>query len=272
MRTDVAMRRPRVLVVGDAMVDRYHTGTARRLSPEAPIPVVKIVRTFDLPGGAGNVKANLESLGCEVVLEGGEGTPVKNRLMVGDQQIARWDEEDQVQPAKLAYYIDTKDTNILRIDAVVVADYAKGAVVLSDLRRLHQSHPTIPFFIDTKRSPREFEGIPATFFPNNVEYEQFRDVYVSLPNVVWKKGSKGMTEYGPNSVRNVCARKVTVRSVNGAGDTVLAAYVYATLCAPADPLEFANAAAALAVAQPYTSTVTVRGVKTLLGLVPVRFK
>src|SRR3984885_16373674 len=60
----------RVIVLGDVMLDRFVYGSVERISPEAPIPVVKIDRTVDMPGGASNVARNLSSLGARVVLAG----------------------------------------------------------------------------------------------------------------------------------------------------------------------------------------------------------
>lgn len=59
-----------ILVAGDIMIDRYEMGTAQRLSPEAPVPVVLWRETIDKPGGASNVAANLKSMGCRVSLMG----------------------------------------------------------------------------------------------------------------------------------------------------------------------------------------------------------
>nr|MCU0808163.1 bifunctional heptose 7-phosphate kinase/heptose 1-phosphate adenyltransferase [Candidatus Contendobacter sp.] len=59
---------PRVLVVGDLMLDRYLWGDVERISPEAPVPVVRLTRESDRVGGAGNVAANLVGLGLETAL------------------------------------------------------------------------------------------------------------------------------------------------------------------------------------------------------------
>ncbi len=60
----------RILVVGDVMLDEYLRGTVKRISPEAPVPVVEVRERFCTPGGAGNVAMNLRALGAEVVLAG----------------------------------------------------------------------------------------------------------------------------------------------------------------------------------------------------------
>ncbi|NBS45127.1 MAG: bifunctional heptose 7-phosphate kinase/heptose 1-phosphate adenyltransferase, partial [Acetobacteraceae bacterium] len=60
------LRRASVLVVGDAMLDRYVYGRAQRISPEAPVPVLTVEREIAMPGGAGNVVRNLTALGAAV--------------------------------------------------------------------------------------------------------------------------------------------------------------------------------------------------------------
>src|ERR1700759_401443 len=62
--------RKRVLVVGDVMLDRYIWGDVSRISPEAPVPVVRVTRTSETPGGAGNVALNVAGLGLRVSLAG----------------------------------------------------------------------------------------------------------------------------------------------------------------------------------------------------------
>ena len=62
--------RVRVLVVGDLMLDRYILGEVDRISPEAPVPVLRHAQRYERPGGAANVAMNLAGLGCEAVLAG----------------------------------------------------------------------------------------------------------------------------------------------------------------------------------------------------------
>ncbi|HET7883391.1 MAG TPA: D-glycero-beta-D-manno-heptose-7-phosphate kinase [Acetobacteraceae bacterium] len=150
----------RVLVLGDVMLDRYVSGAATRLSPEAPIPVLRpSVRRATL-GGAANVAVNVATLGGQVTLIGvvgddadgadlerllsrsgvvpqlvvasGRPTTAKTRFMVGHHQLLRLDEEttafiDEATEARvLRQFADALPT----VDVIVVSDYAKG--VLSD--------------------------------------------------------------------------------------------------------------------------------------------
>lgn len=150
---------PRVVVFGDAMLDESWWGSAERLSPEGPIPVLALQERSRAPGGAGNVAANLAALGARPVLVGAVGadpagaalretlvergvevaalvadpartTPVKIRLGTRSQGLLRVDEE-RVQPLAdavaeaLAGHLRAE---IPRADAVIVSDYGKGNV------------------------------------------------------------------------------------------------------------------------------------------------
>jgi bifunctional ADP-heptose synthase (sugar kinase/adenylyltransferase) len=267
------MNNPRVLVVGDAMEDVYHIGSAVRLSPEAPIPVVKTSSTVYCAGGALNVVENLIALGCDVVaVTQVPPLPVKSRLLVGDTQIARWDDDTCGR-------IDLKDLEdaLGSFDAVVVSDYCKGAITeevyleLLDFLR----DTALPVFIDTKSDPAEWDELPsAYFFPNQTEYAKHPEFYDASRRVVQKMGGEGMqlTEYGER-LFSEDAIQTTVRCVAGAGDTALAAFVAAYLHYPEMylhypeldsrdefALEVANIAAGVAVGRPYTSVVGVKAI------------
>jgi D-beta-D-heptose 7-phosphate kinase/D-beta-D-heptose 1-phosphate adenosyltransferase len=243
------------VVVGDALQDRYWCGSADRLSAEAPIPVVKVSSGLVCPGGAANVAANLRALGATVIEVFGQGQPTKNRLMVGDTQVARWDEHDWCEP------VDLIELNVAleQADALVVADYNKGSIdraaisVMADI-------PAGISFIDTKRSPWDFWA-SATYFPNQTEYNQHLGAYQAQKNVVLKQGAEGLCYFGKGALEfsKLPARAEFVRSVNGAGDTVIAAFAYATIergYTVQHALWYANVAAAVAVQKPYTSTVS----------------
>jgi len=154
-----ACRGKRIAVVGDLMLDVYMIGSASRLSPEAPVPVVNVKRSFCKPGGAANVMLNIVALGGSVVAFGvrGDDTPgktlsglldkdaidssnvlidssrrttEKQRLLAGNQQLVRMDFEDVTPVSKemleklsasLSKLIHSKS-----VDAVIFEDYAKG--------------------------------------------------------------------------------------------------------------------------------------------------
>lgn len=244
-----------MLVVGDFMTDRYFVGTSTRVSPEAPVPIVKVERTFDLPGGSGNVAANLRSLGMKIFEVTGDEVQdryiVKNRLMVGDHQLARWDQDYQYTPVRF----NLDDLNNRR--AIVIADYLKGSIdqtVIEELASLN-----LPTFVDTKGNPSPYllHFRDVTIFPNLKEYSSFKDTYNEFRSCVLKKSEAGLSllRYGVE-IASLPARARWVRSVNGAGDTVVAAFTHARLSGMTEfgALLRASLAAASVVEQPYTST------------------
>src|SRR6185312_16068393 len=151
--------RIKVLVAGDIMLDVYVSGSAARISPEAPVPVVDIAQRRYLAGGAANVAANILALGSQVWLAGltgideagvrlrselergganlaclieddGRRTTTKTRITAGGQQIVRFDEEDRFP---LSEHVETvlraRCSEVLsEIDVCVISDYAKGVV------------------------------------------------------------------------------------------------------------------------------------------------
>lgn len=156
-----ALGSPRVLIVGDVMLDRYVTGDVRGISPEAPIPILTGTSSEERLGGAGNVAGNLRAMGAEVDLvsvigEDGWGralrdnliaagisagglvvdperpTTLKTRMISGVQQMLRVDWEDgaEISGSTLEVVLERARERLDGCDAVVLSDYGKG--VLSD--------------------------------------------------------------------------------------------------------------------------------------------
>jgi D-beta-D-heptose 7-phosphate kinase / D-beta-D-heptose 1-phosphate adenosyltransferase len=152
----------RALVLGDVMLDRFVYGSVERISPEAPIPVIAIDRTTDMPGGAANVVRNLGAMEAQIVLIGVVGddlwadslreqlgrvagvqarlvidqsrpTTVKTRYVADGQQVLRADREtrdplsQEVETLVLAEYQNA----LSAADIVILSDYAKGVLSAS---------------------------------------------------------------------------------------------------------------------------------------------
>ena len=171
--------RRRILVVGDIMLDHYQWGDATRISPEAPVPVVHVVRETDTVGGAANVASNVAALGSSVeivgavgrdangdklrsrfqeagiafddrfLLEKGRGrTITKTRVVVRNQQLCRLDFEDP-PPAYRSGILGTPEglalveSKIAGADGVILSDYAKGVLTtgfIAEVSRLARKH------------------------------------------------------------------------------------------------------------------------------------
>ena len=193
--------RLRILVIGDLMLDHYIWGDASRLSPEAPVPIVKVERDSYTAGGAANVAANLRALGAqaevlgtlgsddygdqlqeilrlrgvafdaEAGLSGQIATVVKTRVMCRNQQLCRLDREGS--PA--AYALSQKACagmggKIARADAVILSDYAKGVVTSEVIRHIQTLlRPGQVLALDPKpRAGLVFSGV-SLMTPNKAE-------------------------------------------------------------------------------------------------------
>jgi D-glycero-beta-D-manno-heptose-7-phosphate kinase len=173
----------KALVVGDFMLDTYTTGKVKRISPEAPVPVLQVEKQQSLPGGAGNVVLNLISLGAAVTAVGRVGddiegralksllesenvhtdgllvqtgypTPVKNRLIAAAQQIIRVDRETIAPlPQEWEEAVLKKLPSLLEsVQVVAISDYGKGFLsrhLLSEIIRLSKERD-IPVIVDPK--------------------------------------------------------------------------------------------------------------------------
>ena len=153
----------RVLVVGDLILDSYIWGKVSRISPEAPVPVVDVVRKTYALGGAANVGANVVSLGGRATvvgivgadaaaarmadamadagiafeaIEGERPTTVKTRVIAHSQQVVRFDQEsrDALSPQSLKALTACLKRMLKEHDAVVVSDYRKGVVTQEVIR------------------------------------------------------------------------------------------------------------------------------------------
>jgi D-beta-D-heptose 7-phosphate kinase/D-beta-D-heptose 1-phosphate adenosyltransferase len=189
----------RVLVVGDVMLDRYFWGTVSRISPEAPVPVVKLERVTQAAGGAANVAANVSSLGAQAFLVGAIGadesglalpgvlngnnvaadylvklenrpTTCKTRVIAHSQQLVRIDDEDAAQlNEEQAEIVWQRIKEVLpNIDVVILSDYAKGCLCDTILAR-------------TIEAARTF-GKPVLVDPKGTNYLQYRGSTLLTPN------------------------------------------------------------------------------------------
>ena len=154
-----AFGRQRILVVGDAMLDLYIYGTVERISPEAPVPVVRVRRERKMPGGAANVAVNIRALGGASDLAGvvgrdshgedlakllkadgigvegvtvlaGARTTVKMRILAERQQVVRvdWEDETAIPPTSTGALRRKLDRLARLATGVIIADYRKGMV------------------------------------------------------------------------------------------------------------------------------------------------
>ncbi len=212
-----------VLIVGDLMLDRYVSGRVERVSPEAPVPVVRVEGERSALGGAGNVAANVAALGarCRVVgcvgddaagagisealaklgvdtgglvTTPGRPTTEKTRILARRQQVVRFDveREDDVESevsVSVAAHVRAAATDV---DAIVVADYNKGVVVagvVETVRGLAEER-SIPWVVDPKRR-NFFDFAGATVFkPNAKELEDALGDFIHPDDGEWMEAAR----------------------------------------------------------------------------------
>lgn len=203
-----------VLLIGDSCLDEYYYGVVERLSPEAPVPVLKITRSESKPGMAANVKDNLEAFGIDVDFLTGGVKSVKKRYIDerSKQHIIRVDDDKPSTP--FDPYLNSLALN--QYDAIVISDYDKGFITYDNVQAVRQQYRG-PIFIDSKkRGLAQFEGC---FVKINESERNLATTTCS--NIITTLGGRG-AEYN-NIVYP--APKVEVVDVCGAGDTFLAALV-----------------------------------------------
>jgi rfaE bifunctional protein kinase chain/domain len=190
----------RILVVGDLILDEYLIGEVRRISPEAPVPVVEITHRAHVPGGAANVAANIAGLGGEPLLLGVVGrdenagcleavlksnhiktdalitafdrpTTTKTRIVSGHQQIVRIDREVKraISEALTEEILTIFSTALENADACVLSDYAKGLLT--------------PFICQQMISRARKQGKLLVVDPKGADFSKYAGCGIMTPNL-----------------------------------------------------------------------------------------
>lgn len=196
----VAVSRSKVLVVGDIMLDRYWFGEVDRISPEAPVPVVRVARREDRLGGAANVARNIAALGAQasllgvvgadeagekvgrladeagiharLVVDPGMHTTLKMRVLGRQQQLLRVDFEEGPGPGSLDGLESQARELIGRHDMLVVSDYAKGALAHVERLIAAAREARVPVLVDPKgHAYRRYRGA-SIITPNRAEMQE----------------------------------------------------------------------------------------------------
>ncbi len=201
-----------VVVVGDIMLDRYWLGPTSRISPEAPVPVVKIEGSEDRPGGAANVALNIAALGADVSVGGlcgkdeaaetlqtvlgsvgihcffdhieGQETITKLRILSRNQQLIRLDFEQSFQEVDKTNLYQLLNQQLDSAGALVLSDYAKGC--LSDPQSLIKlaKERNIPVVVDPKGSDFSRYRGATLLTPNMSEFQGVVGVCIDEDTIV----------------------------------------------------------------------------------------
>ena len=202
-----ALKGHKVMIIGDLMLDHYLMGEVERISPEAPVPVVRVEKESFLLGGAGNVARNIAALGGEPVLIGTVGTDrnggvletlcreaglttqlvrsadrpttVKTRIIAHNQQVVRVDQElaEPLVSAELDQLFQGVEAVLDEYPVIILSDYGKGLVSREFMDRLMpmvKASPTPPLVLVD---------------PKTVNYDLYQGVDLLTPNT--KEASEG---------------------------------------------------------------------------------
>jgi bifunctional ADP-heptose synthase (sugar kinase/adenylyltransferase) len=235
-------RQDKVLLLGETCTDEYLYGDVERISPEAPVPILKYHTTEKTLGMSANVKANLESFGIFVNHITNKKSILKTRIVdkSSNQQLLRIDDEGTIDPLRVS---EVKAAFLhMQYDAVVISDYNKGYLTDNDLEVFCQNFPG-PVFIDTKKT--SLFSCPNVFFKiNQKEFDRLLKK-PNKENLIVTMGERGAS-YNDYIYPS---QKVNVFDVVGAGDTFLAGLVYAYLATGdiTKAIPVANKASAIAV-------------------------
>jgi D-beta-D-heptose 7-phosphate kinase/D-beta-D-heptose 1-phosphate adenosyltransferase len=306
--------RARILVVGDIMVDHFVYGTVSRISPEAPVPVVNVKSEKLMPGGAANVVNNAVKLGAKVYVAGVVGddyngdilkrlvgksggkdkpevkvdssyiltlknfqTIIKTRVIAHNQQIVRFDREDNGKFTAQVYkrLMDGIKKIADDIDAVIISDYGKGLIerkffssLVSFLREKNKFialDPKVENFKFYKNVSILTPNINETSGGSGVKINDEKTLEKAGRTIIKKikpdyllvtRGEDGMSLFSGGAGNggkplHLRARAKEVYDVTGAGDTVISTLAVAKSVGASitDACYIANAAASIAVSQ-----------------------
>ena len=251
-----------VLIIGDSCLDVYHYGTCDRLSPEAPVPVLKLSHTERKNGMALNVKSNLESFNVHVDIFTNHQTITKERYVdiKTKNHLLRFDtgEACKLKPFTIK---DADRIEYSEYDAIAIVDYNKGFIDHSVAMCISKkcSDYKIPLFVDSKKIDLScfYNGIIKI---NDLECSNVK-TYPSKYELIVTHGSKG-AEYkkvlyptSPVEVHDVC----------GAGDTFFASLIYKYLSREnlVKAIKFANKCARITVTKEGTYSLNKKDVKSV---------
>ncbi len=222
----------KIAVIGDMILDKYIYGKVERISPEAPVPIVKVQKEMFVPGGAANVAANIATLSGQALLFGMVGNdrhgdllinsvnelyidstgiltdPIiqtirKTRVIGMNQQLLRIDHEDRYY---LEAYREKEFLNKLKelsaLSAIIISDYAKGTItknLLSQLIELAESQ-AIPLIIDPKPQHKAWYKNAFLITPNQKEAEEMSGISIQQDNDFYKAGKRLTNKLSANII------------------------------------------------------------------------
>ena len=222
-----------VLVIGDLVMDHFVWGKVRRISPEAPVPVVEVSSESFMLGGAANVVNNIHSLGGKVlvcgvvgrdemgkklihelrlkgissdgvIVEDGRPTSVKTRVIAHSQQVVRFDREkkDKVHLDTVKTIMDYVSEKINSFDSIIISDYAKGVIseeLVEEVIALAKKKDK-PIAVDPKVGHFDFYKYATIVTPNNDEASKASGIEIENEASLLRAGEVLLNKLGSDAV------------------------------------------------------------------------
>ncbi|MCF7815261.1 MAG: D-glycero-beta-D-manno-heptose-7-phosphate kinase [Candidatus Cloacimonetes bacterium] len=222
----------KIAVIGDLILDKYVYGNVDRISPEAPVPVVKVTSERFVPGGAANVAANISTLSGQAFLFGITGkdlhrdvlikcvndlkidslgiltdpkkqTIQKIRIIGMNQQLLRIDNENtQYIETHLETEFLEKLNKLNQISAIIISDYAKGTITKELLKQLiiMANEKNIPLIVDPKPKHKAWYKSAFLITPNKKEAQEMSGIIIETEEDFIKAGEKLVEELSANII------------------------------------------------------------------------
>ena len=222
-----------VLVIGDLVMDHFVWGKVRRISPEAPVPVVEVSSESFMLGGAANVVNNIHSLGGKVlvcgvvgrdemgkklvhelrlkgissdgvIVEDGRPTSVKTRVIAHSQQVVRFDREkkDKIHLDTMKTIMDYLKEKIRFVESIIISDYAKGVIseeLVEEVISLAKKKGK-PVAVDPKVSHFDFYKYATIVTPNNDEASKASGIEIENEAGLLRAGEVLLNKLGSDAV------------------------------------------------------------------------
>ena len=213
----------KVLVIGDVIIDKYIYGTSQRLSPEAPVPIVKHLHEVETLGGAGLVYKNLKSLGVDVTLfETEQPSSIKTRVICDGHYVTRIDDDKHADSTLVLETIELQDFS--EYEHVILSDYNKGVLDESLEIIKHINRFNCKIIVDPKEHAKHYKDA-WLIKPNHSEFTKFG--FTSWQgNIITTNAGNNVVATIDNVDYDIPVEDVEVSDVTGAGDCFLAAFVY----------------------------------------------
>ena len=230
----------KVLVIGESCKDIFIYGDAKRLSPEAPIPVIEPTHQTENEGMASNVKNNIEALGVQVDIVTNT-KKIKKIRYVDDSYnyiLLRIDENDFVDNITDESF---DDVELEDYDSIIITDYNKGFLTKEIIKKISEN-TSCTVFLDTKKKLGDWVSTIDFIKINYLEYKESKSF---IENNDWIKEKLIVTRgrFGCDyNGSNYPTKEVTIKDVAGAGDTFLSGLVYKYVETKSieNSIEFAN--------------------------------